>query len=174
MYSIKKYLQALLFPGINVSLIKDIRRMHYYVAKRNTSSGVLKKIYAILIHHSHRKIYQKYSCDITPSCKLGNVVFRHPLSIVIGGGAELADGVIIHQNVTFGALRFKDDTERRGVDCHQQVGENTIICSGAKILGDVVIGKNCIIGANAVVTKDVPDYATVVGFNKVIMPKSTT
>ena len=50
----------------------------------------------------------------------------------------------------------------------QIVGQDTIIGCGAKVLGDVTIGKNCIIGANAVVTKDVPDDTTVVGFNTFI------
>ena len=93
--------------------------------------------------------------------------FRHPTGIVIGGGAVLADGVIIHQNVTFGALRF-DEKEKRGIPCQQIVGQDTIIGCGAKVLGDITIGKNCIIGANAVVTKDVPDGTTVVGFNTFI------
>ena len=115
----------------------------------------------------HKRIFRKFACDITPSCKLGNVVFRHPTGIVIGGGAVLADGVIIHQNVTFGALRF-DGKEKRGIPCQQIVGQDTIIGCGAKVLGDVTIGKNCIIGANAVVTKDVPDDTTVVGFNTFI------
>lgn len=81
----------------------------------------------------------------------------------------MADGVIIHQNVTLGALRF--NAERRGVDCKQIIGRNTIICAGAKILGNVNIGENCIVGANAVVTKDIPDNSVVVGFNKVIENK---
>ncbi|UUF09750.1 hypothetical protein J0J70_12450 [Turicibacter bilis] len=46
------------------------------------------------------------------------------------------------------------------------VGKNTIIGAGAKILGDVIIGENCTIGVNAVVTKDVPSNTTVVGYNK--------
>ena len=79
----------------------------------------------------------------------------------------LADGVIIHHNVTFGALRF-DEKEKRGIPCQQIVGQNTIIGCGAKVLGDITIGKNCIIGANAVVTKNVPDDTTVVGFNTFI------
>lgn len=77
--------------------------------------------------------------------------------------------MIIHQNVTFGALRF-DEIGRRGVFCEQFVGENSIVCTGVKVLGDVKIGKNCIIGANAVVTIDAPDDCVVVGYNK-ILPK---
>ncbi|MFQ9122464.1 MAG: hypothetical protein ACLR5N_09935 [Haemophilus parainfluenzae] len=52
--------------------------------------------------------------------------------------------------------------------CQQIVGQDTIIGCGAKVLGDVTIGKNCIIGANAVVTKNVPDDTTVVGFTTFI------
>lgn len=48
------------------------------------------------------------------------------------------------------------------------VGENTIIGCGAKILGDVTIGKDCMIGANSVMTKNIPDNTIVVGFNTFI------
>lgn len=75
------------------------------------------------------------------------------------------DGVIIYQNVTFGALRF-DKIERREVPCIQTVKSNTIICARAKVLGNVTIGKNCIIGANSIVTKDVHNNTVVVGYNK--------
>ena len=135
--------------------------------ERYKDSKFLRKINSLLVFLLHKRIFRKFACDITPSCKLGNVVFRHPTGIVIGGRAVLADGVIIHQNVTFGALRF-DEKEKRGIPCQQIVGQDTIIGCGAKVLGDITIGKNCIIGANAVVTKDVPDGTTVVGFNTFI------
>ncbi|MEG9499467.1 serine acetyltransferase [Mannheimia indoligenes] len=163
------FIRRLFFKSFNEKLLIDIRKMHFYVNKKKLSSKFIKYFYTILINYYHKKIYYKYSCDITPSCQLGKVEFRHPLGIVIGGGACLSDGVIIHQNVTLGALRF--NAERRGVDCKQIIGRNTIICAGAKILGDVNIGENCIVGANAVVTKDIPDNSVVVGFNKVIENK---
>lgn len=159
------FIRQVFFKSFNEKLLIDIRRMHFYVNNKKLSSKFIKYFYTILINYYHKKIYYKYSCDITPSCQLGKVEFRHPLGIVIGGGAVLADGVIIHQNVTLGALRF--NAERRGVDCKQIIGRNTIICAGAKILGDVIIGENCIIGANAVVTINVPDNSVVVGFNNV-------
>ena len=149
-----------------IFLIRLMQRFNQNI-ERYKDSKFLRKINSLLVFLLHKRIFRKFACDITPSCKLGNVVFRHPTGIVIGGGAVLADGVIIHQNVTFGALRF-DEKEKRGIPCNQVVGENTIIGCGAKILGDVTIGKNCIIGANAVVTKDVPDDTTVVGFNTFI------
>ena len=149
-----------------IFLIRLMQRFNQNI-ERYKDNKFLRKINSLLVFLLHKRIFRKFACDITPSCKLGNVVFRHPTGIVIGGGAVLADGVIIHQNVTFGALRF-DEKEKRGIPCQQIVGQNTIIGCGAKVLGDVTIGKNCIIGANAVVTKDVPDGTTVVGFNTFI------
>lgn len=149
-----------------IFLIRLMQRFNQNI-ERYKGSKFLRKINSLLVFLLHKRIFRKFACDITPSCKLGNVVFRHPTGIVIGGGAVLADGVIIHQNVTFGALRF-DEKEKRGIPCQQIVGQDTIIGCGAKVLGDITIGKNCIIGANAVVTKDVPDGTTVVGFNTFI------
>ncbi|MEZ7720797.1 serine O-acetyltransferase [Haemophilus parainfluenzae] len=149
-----------------IFLIRLMQRFNQNI-ERYKDSKFLRKINSLLVFLLHKRIFRKFACDITPSCKLGNVVFRHPTGIVIGGGAVLADGVIIHQNVTFGALRF-DEKEKRGIPCQQIVGQDTIIGCGAKVLGDVTIGKNCIIGANAVVTKNVPDDTTVVGFNTFI------
>lgn len=149
-----------------IFLIRLMQRFNQNI-ERYKDSKFLRKINSLLVFLLHKRIFRKFACDITPSCKLGNVVFRHPTGIVIGGGAVLADGVIIHQNVTFGALRF-DEKEKRGIPCQQIVGQDTIIGCGAKVLGDITIGKNCIIGANAVVTKDVPDDTTVVGFNTFI------
>ena len=149
-----------------IFLIRLMQRFNQNI-ERYKDSKFLRKINSLLVFLLHKRIFRKFACDITPSCKLGNVVFRHPTGIVIGGGAVLADGVIIHQNVTFGALRF-DEKEKRGIPCQQIVGQDTIIGCGAEVLGDITIGKNCIIGANAVVTKDVPDGTTVVGFNTFI------
>ena len=157
------------FRSLSEELIFLIRLMQRFNQniERYKDNKFLRKINSLLVFLLHKRIFRKFACDITPSCKLGNVVFRHPTGIVIGGGAVLADGVIIHQNVTFGALRF-DGKEKRGIPCQQIVGQDTIIGCGVKVLGDVTIGKNCIIGANAVVTKDVPDDTTVVGFNTFI------
>ena len=149
-----------------VSLITLMNLFNKNIEKYRNNK-VLCNINKLFVFLLNKRIFRKFACDITPGCQLGKVIFRHPTGIVIGGGAVLADGVIIHQNVTFGALRF-DEKEKRGIPCNQVVGENTIIGCGAKILGDVTIGKNCMIGANSVVTKNIPDNTTVVGFNKFI------
>ncbi|VEI76496.1 Serine acetyltransferase [Mannheimia haemolytica] len=167
---LRNFILSIFFKSFNEKLLIDIRKMHKFFKRKESSNKYIKPFYILLVNHYHKKIYYKYACDITPSCQLGNIEFRHPLGIVIGGSAVLNDGVIIHQNVTFGALRFNQ--ERRGIDCKQIVGKNTIICTGAKVLGDITIGENCIIGANAVVTKNVPDNSIVVGFNKILENKS--
>lgn len=156
-----------LFYTRNEQLLRDVRiqRKYYDLSLKYQSLNLLSKFYNIRCNLKNRQIQTKYACEIVPTSDLGNIIFRHPTGIVIGGGAKLADGVIIHQNVTFGALKFDQET-RRGTPCRQVVGENTIIGAGAKILGDVIIGKNCTIGANAVVTKHVPDDTTVVGYNR--------
>lgn len=156
------------FKERNVKLISDIRKMlrYYHLYEKYSKNYILKRVFLKLAWRKHDKIFYKYGCDITPSAKLDDIVFRHPIGIVIGGGAILKKGVIVHQNVTFGAARF--DEKRRGISCKQIVGENTIICAGAKILGNIEIGKNCTIGANAVITKNISDGKTVVGYNKII------
>lgn len=156
------------FRERNTRLMLDVEKMlkFYQLSEEYRKSYILKRAFLKLAWRKHDKIFYKYGCDITPSCKINDIILRHPIGIVIGGGAILKKGVIVHQNVTFGAARF--DENRRGISCNQIVGENTIICAGAKILGNIEIGKNCIIGANAVVTKNIPDGKTVVGYNKII------
>lgn len=162
-----RVIRKLIIKEININ--KDIVKMMKYkrILHENKKNYFLKKISSFLVDYYHNKIFAKYACDIIPEAQIGKVIFRHSLGIVIGGGAIIDDGVIIHQNVTFGALKF-DPVERRGIMCKQHIKKNTIICTGAKILGNVTIGENCIVGANAIVTKDVPDGATVVGYNKII------
>lgn len=163
-----KFLKKFFLKEININ--NDIKKMCklYKISQKFNKFDILKKIFLLLAWREHNKIFYKYSCDISPNCRLGNVIFRHPIGIIIGGGSILEDDVIVHQNVTFGALRFSKE-ERRGIPCNQIIKKGTIICTGAKILGDVTIGENCIVGANAVVTKDIPDGATVVGYNKIIL-----
>lgn len=162
----RKLILRLFFKSFSTQILGIYAKMHFHFEQAEKCNKLIRPFHVLMMTYYHRKIYHKYACDITPSCKLGKIEFRHPTGIVLGGGAILADGVLVHQNVTFGALRFGEN--RRGIPCHQVVGENTIISAGAKILGDVVIGKNCIIGANAVVTKSVPDNAVVVGVNRII------
>lgn len=97
-----------LLRPLNEEILNLIRRMQRYNRniEKYRNNKILRKINSLLVFLLHRRIFRKFACDITPGCQLGKVIFRHPTGIVIGGGAVLADGVIIHQNVTLGALRF--------------------------------------------------------------------
>jgi serine O-acetyltransferase len=107
------------------------------------------------------RIYYVYNVDIAYQAKISKSVrFTHPVGIVIGDRATIDDGVTILQNVTLGGS-FNSGSK-------QHIEQGTIICAGAKIIGTVHIGKNCIIGANAVVTKDVDDGLVVSGYNKIV------
>ena len=96
--------------------------------------------------------------EIHPGAKLGKrLVIDHGMGVVIGETAEVGDDCIIFHGVTLGGVKF-DPVKR-----HPTVGNKVLIGTGAKILGPVRLGDSCRVGANAVVTKDVPAGATVLG-----------
>ena len=96
--------------------------------------------------------------EIHPGAEIGKDFFiDHGSGTVIGETAEIGDNVTIYQNVTLGGTSL-DQVKR-----HPTVGNNVVIGTGAKVLGPVKIGDNVRIGANSVVTKDVPDNSVVVG-----------
>ncbi|MDA3947318.1 MAG: serine acetyltransferase [Helicobacteraceae bacterium] len=108
-----------------------------------------------------RRLYYIYGCEISPSAHIDeNVEFIHPLGIVIGSKAVVEEGCIIYQQVTLGS----DFTDTQKMP---YVKKRTLIGAGAKLIGGITIGENCIIGANAVVTRSVPDNSIVVGANKI-------
>lgn len=96
--------------------------------------------------------------EIHPGAEIGKDFFiDHGSGTVIGETAEIGDNVTIYQNVSLGGTSLKQ--EKR----HPTVGNNVVIGAGAKLLGPIKIGDNVRIGANSVVTKDVPDNSVVVG-----------
>ncbi|MGY3454177.1 serine O-acetyltransferase EpsC [Bradyrhizobium sp. USDA 4353] len=95
--------------------------------------------------------------SIHPSARLGAAVFLdHATGIVIGAYADVGDDVTILQNVTIGR---QDALPGRA----PRIGRGVLISSGATILGDVAIGDSAKIGADALVTRDVPAGCTAVG-----------
>ncbi|MBP2025461.1 serine O-acetyltransferase EpsC [Peptoniphilus stercorisuis] len=101
---------------------------------------------------------KKTGIEIHPGAVLGRrICIDHGMGIVIGETATVGDDVLIYHNVTLGGTG-KDKGKR-----HPDVGNNVLLSSGCKILGPIQIGNNAKVGANAVVVKPVPDYATAVG-----------
>jgi serine O-acetyltransferase len=98
--------------------------------------------------------------DIHPGAKIGRNLFIDHGFTVIGETAEIGDNVTIYQCVTLGGT---NPTNGQGGKRHPTLRDNVIIGSGAQIIGPIVIGERARVGANAVVTEDVPEGATMIG-----------
>ena len=86
------------------------------------------------------------------------------MGVVIGETSEIGDNVTIYHMVTLGGVSPSiESNQQRNVKRHPTLMDNVVVGSGAQILGPVVVGKNAKVGANAVVTKDVPENAVMVG-----------
>ena len=103
--------------------------------------------------------------EIHPGAKIGkNLFIDHGMGVVIGETSEIGDNVTIYHSVTLGGSSPSIDSEsQRYEKRHPTIGDDVVIGSGAQIIGPIKIGNNSRIAANAVVVKDVPENATMVG-----------
>ena len=103
--------------------------------------------------------------EIHPKANIGkNLFIDHGMGVVIGETAEIRDNVTIYHMVTLGGISPSiNSNDQRNIKRHPTLMDNVVVGSGAQILGPVVVGKNAKIGSNAVVTKDVPDNAVMIG-----------
>jgi len=103
--------------------------------------------------------------EIHPKAKIGkNLFIDHGMGVVIGETSEIGNNVTIYHNVTLGGIAPSiNSDDQRNTKRHPTLQDNVVVGSGAQILGPVVIGKNSLIGANAVVTKDVQEKSIMVG-----------
>ncbi len=98
--------------------------------------------------------------DIHPGATIGRHLFIDHGFTVIGETAMIGDNVTIYQCVTLGGT---NPTSGVGGKRHPTLEDNVIVGSGAQILGPITVGQRARVGANAVVTDDVPEGATMVG-----------
>lgn len=107
-----------------------------------------------------RKMREEFGCIVSPKTKIGlNLRLPHPLGIVIGEGVIIGNDCTIYQQVTLGGARKGDWQAGR----YPNVGNDVTLFAGAKILGDLEIGDQAVVGANAVVVDNVPANAIAVG-----------
>jgi len=106
--------------------------------------------------------------EIHPGACIGRKFFiDHGMGVVIGETSEIGDNCSIYQGVTLGGTSWKAGKR------HPTLGEGVVVGAGAKVLGPITIGRCAKVGSNAVVTKDVPEGATVVGIpGQIIKRKS--
>src|SRR5215831_3297150 len=96
--------------------------------------------------------------EIHPAARIGRRLFiDHGMGVVIGETSVVGDDVTLYQGVTLGGTG-KEHGKR-----HPTLEDNVVVGGGAKILGNITIGKNCRIGAGSVVLRNVPENSTVVG-----------
>ncbi|MBX7460662.1 serine O-acetyltransferase EpsC [Qipengyuania huizhouensis] len=112
---------------------------------------------ARLVNHWSRMVT---GIDIHPGAKIGRNFFIDHGFIVIGETAEIGDNVTIYQCVTLGGT---NPTNGQGGKRHPTIGDDVIIGSGAQVIGPITVGRRARIGANAVVTDEVPEGATMIG-----------
>ncbi len=103
--------------------------------------------------------------EIHPGATIGKRLFiDHGMAVVVGESAILGDDVTLYQGVTLGGVAPSVDSDsQRNQKRHPTLEDGVIVGSGAQVLGPITVNKNARVGANAVVTKDVPECATVVG-----------
>ncbi len=111
--------------------------------------------------------------EIHPGAKIGRRLFiDHGTAVVIGETAEIGDDVTMYHSVTLGGvLPSVNSAAQVGVKRHPTIRDKVIIGSGAQVLGPITVGEGARIGANAVVTKDIPPGVTAVGNPaRIVMP----
>ena len=103
--------------------------------------------------------------EIHPGAKIGkNLFIDHGMGVVIGETSDIGDNVTIYHMATLGGIAPSiNSNDQRNIKRHPTIQDEVVIGSGAQILGPVTVGRCAKIGANAVITKDVPEKAVMVG-----------
>ena len=145
--------KAINHAGFRTLIVYRFGRWRMSVQPHFLRAG-LSLIYRMMERH----VRFKYGIELPYTVQLGKgVVFEHQHGIVIHGNAKIGDGCIIRQGVTIGNKSLDSPLDAPVIGNYVNIG------AGAKILGKVMIGHHASIGANAVVTHDIPDYAVAVG-----------
>ena len=103
--------------------------------------------------------------EIHPGAKIGkNLFIDHGMGVVIGETSDIGDNVTIYHMATLGGIAPSiNSNDQRNIKRHPTIEDEVVIGSGAQVLGPVTVGRCAKIGANAIITKDVPEKAVMVG-----------
>lgn len=149
-----KWMVLFLYPSIHARISHKISRYFY-----------LRKHFFLARYISQRS-RRKTGIEIHPGATIGRFCFMdHGMGIVIGETAIIGDYVTIYHGVTLGANR---NTKAKR---HPTVQDHVLIGAGAKVIGNITIESYAKIGANTVVSKNVPEHTTVIGPKQVFLNK---
>ncbi|MBC8295412.1 MAG: serine O-acetyltransferase [Pelagibacterales bacterium] len=143
----------LTYPGVKAIFFHKIANF-FSVAKFHLIARIISQFSRFLT-----------GIEIHPKAKIGkNFFIDHGMGVVIGETSKIGDNVTIYHMVTLGGISPSiNSDDQRQVKRHPTLKDNVVIGSGAQVLGPITVGENAKIGANAVVTKDVPANAVMVG-----------
>ena len=144
---------VLTYPGVKAVFFHRIANF-FSIAKLDLIARIISQFSRFLT-----------GIEIHPKAKIGeNLFIDHGMGVVIGETSEIGNNVTIYHMVTLGGISPSINSDnQRDSKRHPTLMDNVVVGSGAQVLGPVVVGKNAKIGANAVVTKDVPENAVMVG-----------
>lgn len=144
--------------AINIAGFRTLIVYRFGCWRMRVKPRIVRIPLSLLYQYMERHVRFKYGIELPYTAKLGRGVrFEHQHGIVIHGNAEIGDNCVIRQGVTIGNKSSDSPYDA------PKIGHNVNIGAGAKILGNVSVGDFVTIGANAVVTIDLPDYAVAVG-----------
>ena len=148
-----KIIVILTYPGVKAVFFHRIANF-FCVAKFDLIARIISQFSRFLT-----------GIEIHPKAKIGKHLFiDHGMGVVIGETSEIKDNVTIYHMVTLGGISPSIDSEnQRDIKRHPTLETNVVVGSGAQVLGPVIVGRNAKIGANAVVTKNVPVNAVMIG-----------
>jgi serine O-acetyltransferase len=143
----------LTYPGVKAVFFHKIANF-FYLAKFDLIARIVSQLSRFLT-----------GIEIHPGAKIGkNLFIDHGMGVVIGETSEIGNNVTIYHMATLGGIAPSiNSNQQRMVKRHPTLNDCVVVGSGAQILGPVIIGANAKVGANAVVTKDVPENAVMVG-----------
>ena len=143
----------LTYPGVKAVFFHRIANF-FHLAKFHLVARIISQLSRFLT-----------GIEIHPGAKIGkNLFIDHGMGVVIGETSEIGNNVTIYHMATLGGIAPSiNSNNQRQVKRHPTLGDCVVVGSGAQILGPVKIGTHAKVGANAVVTKDVPENAVMVG-----------
>ena len=143
----------LTYPGVKAIFFHRIANF-FYLAKFDLIARFISQLSRFLT-----------GIEIHPGAKIGkNLFIDHGMGVVIGETSEIGDNVTIYHMATLGGIAPSiNSNDQRNTKRHPTIEDDVVIGSGAQVLGPVTVGRCAKIGANAVITKDVPEKSVMVG-----------
>ena len=143
----------LTYPGVKAVFFHRIANF-FHLAKFHLVARIISQLSRFLT-----------GIEIHPGAKIGrNLFIDHGMGVVIGETSEIGNNVTIYHMATLGGIAPSiNSNDQRNTKRHPTIEDDVVIGSGAQVLGPVTVGRCAKIGANAVITKDVPENSVMVG-----------